>query len=398
MKTQLLMSVFLTNKSLGFDYKLADNQKNLKIDQLVSTLHSMSILGTDSQAFYISYDEEFQQYKELIDRFIAEHYSNPAVNDFRLETYSQWKNASDSVPADVDFILLQSNADHVYTQGNCEVFDRYIQELSTLGSRTIGNISHWPESMFRAMSPLEKTHVTDGGNFIIETTNTIGTCVVSRELFKEWWSHDFTMGSRIIRPDNVFGPSVTFPSAKMLIPKKELFRHLDGYGHVGQMESYASYLRPCCTILNSKVQHLEWKKNLIKSWESSSDLPSNFLDSDANFPNIVDYISWASSYKSNFSIIRLVKMAFKINAVKVLFAYLYYLSHRPAKWHLVIFEELFIRFIVKSVIFSGSFGKNPRVKTDLTLGFSQLIDLIHLRGMTFTLKTRFKFRGCTKEG
>jgi hypothetical protein len=392
------MSVFLTNKTLGFDYKLTDNQKNLKIDQLVSTLHSMSILGTDSQVFYISYDQEFHQYKELIDQFIEEHYSNPIVNDFRLETYSQWKNASDSVPSDIDFVLLQSNADHVYTQGNREIFDRYMQELSTLGSRTIGSISHWPEYMFSAMSPLKRTHVTDGGSFIIETTNTIGTCVVSQELFKEWWSHDFTMGSRIIRPDNVFGPSVTFPSAKMLIPNQELFRHLDGYGHVGQMESYASYLRPCCTISNFKVQHLEWKKNRIKEWKSSSDLPSNYLDSDANFQDILDYISWASSYKSNFSLIRLVRRAFKINAVKVLFAYLYYLSRRPAKWHLIIFEEIFIRFIVKSVIFSASFGKNPRVKTDLTLKFSQLIDLIHLRGMTFALKTRVKLRGRTREG
>ncbi len=398
MKTQLLMTVFLTNKTLGFDYKLNDNQKNLKIDQLVSTLHSMSILGTDSQVFYISYDQEFRQYKELIDQFIAEHYSNSIVKDFRLETYSQWKDASDAVPPDIDFILLQSNADHVYTRGNYDIFNRYIQELRTLGSRTIGSISHWPESMFRAMSPLRKTHVTDGGNFIIETTNTIGTCVVSRELFKEWWSHDFTMGSKIIRPDNVFGPSVTFPSAIMLIPNMELFRHLDGYGHVGQMESYASYLRPCCTISNSKVQHLEWKKKLIREWKSSSDLPANFLDSNADFHDVIDYISWASSYKSNFSLIRLVRRAFKINVVKVLFAYLYYLSRRPAKWHQVIFEELFIRFIVKSLIFFGSFGRNPEVKTDLTLKFSQLIDLIHLRGLTFTLKTRVKFSGRAKEG
>jgi hypothetical protein len=392
------MSVFVTNKTLGFDYGLASNQQNLKIDQLVSTLHSMSILGTDSQVFYISYDQEFQQYKELIGQLITEHYSNPVVYDFRLETYSQWKNASDSVPSDTDFVLLQSNADHVYTQGNREIFDRYMQELSTLGSRTIGNISHWPESMFSAMSPLKGTLVTEGGSFLIESTNTIGTCIVSRDLFKEWWSHDFTMGSRIIRPDNVFGPSVSFPRAKMLIPNQELFRHLDGYGHVGQMESYASYLRPCCTISDFKVQHLEWKRNRIKEWKSSSDLPLNVLDSEANFDEILDYISWASSYKSNFSLVGLVRKAFRLNAAKVLVAYLYYLSRRPAKWHLIIFEEVFVRFIVKSVIFSASFNRNPRVKTDLTLKFSQLVDLIHLRGISFTLRTRFKLRGRTRRG
>ena len=61
-KTHLLMSVFVTNKTLGFDYGLTDKQKTLKIDQLISTLHSMSILNTDSQKFFISYDEEFKLY------------------------------------------------------------------------------------------------------------------------------------------------------------------------------------------------------------------------------------------------------------------------------------------------------------------------------------------------
>jgi hypothetical protein len=285
-------------------------------------------------------------------------------------------------------VLLQSNADHVYTHSNSEPFGSYIEELRGLGSRVVGNISHWPESIFTAMNPLNKVNVTHEGNFVIESTSTIGTCVVSSELFKEWWIHDFTEGKRIIRPDNVFGPSVSFPSAKMLIPKRELFRHLDGYGHIGEMEIYASHLRPCCKISNTNVEHTEWVRTKIKSWNSVSDLP--FYDSEfaGGFNALYEYISWASSYRSNFSIVSLVRKSQDVSRAKVVAVYVYYLLRRPKKAQSMIFDELFIRLFARMYIALRSLGKDNHFKNELILKFLRFIDLVHLRGIKFSLKTR----------
>ena len=106
--------------------------------------------------------------------------------------------------------------------------------------------------------------------------------------------------------------------------------------------------------------------------------------------SIVDYIFWASSYKTNFSIMRLARQAFKVNALKVFIAFLFFIARRPKKWTQVLIDEFLIRFIGKTLIFLFSLGKNPVIRSKLIFKLSQFFDLVHLRGLTFAVKTRVK--------
>jgi hypothetical protein len=390
MNTHILMSVFVTNQSLGFDYRLSGDQKNLRINQLISTLHSMSLLETQTQTFYIEYDSDNMIYKQSVSRFIIDTFPNSIIYDFRLEKFSQWQDTLKSIPGESDMIFLQGNADHVYTQDNSEAFKTFAQEVRDLDQRVIGCITHWPEAVFNVMNPLNTIKTSKKGNFISETRSTIGTCLVTPELYQEWWLKDFTEGLRIIRPDNVFGPSVSFPSAKMLTPNQEMFRHLDGYGHVGITDSFSSYLRPCCTIMNEIIVHDDWKRTRIRNWENNSDLPLNQLVIDSGFCDILDYLTWASSYRSNFSIVKIVKESFKVNTFLLITAYIYYLVRHPKKFGYVIIDEVFIRFGLTLFVSIVTFGKDQEAKKEFNFRVSQFTEMIYLRGLVFSLKSRIK--------
>lgn len=384
------MTIFLTNQTLGFDYRLKNNQENLKINQLVTTIHSMSKLNTNSQVFYIAYDTDLKHYQKLVENFIGQNYSNFKIENYRLETFEQWKRASELVPDDTDFVLLQSNADHAYTLEDAHFFNSFTSELKNLGSRAVGSISHWPESIYKVMNPLSNFKPTLGGNFIVDTTSTIGTCLVSPTLFKEWWQSDFTSGKRIIRPDNVFGPSVTFSKSRMLIPRIEMFRHLDGYGHVNNTEPYASYLRPCCIVVDDTISHEPWRNSRIREWNEYSDLPIFTSEFNTNGLSILEYLTWASSYKSNFRIIKIVRAGFKQKFYVVCILYVIFLLKHPKKWNSVFIDLIVINILIKGLVGVLHLLRKNQDSSNLNDKFSRLVELIHLRGIVYTIKSRIK--------
>jgi hypothetical protein len=269
------MSVYLTDISLGTNYGCNVSPTQSKADQLLSALHSISVLPIKYQHFYISYSDNYLWAENIINNQINQFFPNAVINNYSLETFQQWKDATLQIPSDVDQILLKTNHDHVYTPESSTDFEKFSTHLEQYKPRYIGEITHWPEficlNRFSLNSDIAQKD--DYQSFHTLTTDAIGTCLVSKELFLEWWVRDFTQGKKIIRPDNPFGPSIEFQKAHRFLPSTELFRHLDGYGHIGIKTPIAGPIRACCQIENNVVKHQNWSYGKVGSEKRSIDLP-----------------------------------------------------------------------------------------------------------------------------
>lgn len=251
-KCLMLVSVFITNEGLGTDYKLPAGFDGNKIDQFISTLVSMAKISTEEQWFFINYSNDFEKYSNEINKFIYANFTNPRIFPFRLEYYQDWKKCSDMILENIKYILLQGNADHVYLPHTSLNLDHLISILDSVEERAMAEISHWPESIYYA-NRLTVNAIDIGNHQLIASDDApLGTTLLTTKLFADFWIQDFTNGSRIVRLDNPFGPSVIVKDAIRIIPPFELFRHLDGYGHTGIKLRGASFLRPSHKLHDSK--------------------------------------------------------------------------------------------------------------------------------------------------
>jgi len=311
-KIHLLVSVRLTEIHISPREIYGEITQFSKVDQFISALHSMEKLEFNSQVFYINLDEGYAWAKDFIAQSINSKFPEARIYWYQLTTFELWKTASDQVPKDTDQILLFTNHDHAYVASSESLFREFAHSCQEVGSRVIGAISHWPEVV--GQLKLRSTSLPTANKakvFLGKTDWTIGTCLISRELFAEWWIEDFTQGANIVRPDNPFGPSVRFSEATLVVPYFELFRHMDGYFHAGINSPSALAIKPCCNLSSNGIEHTNWKFSRI-SRNEAGDLPAitfhnNTLDSDS----LLELLILASSHKVNIA--RLWKLSQLLN-------------------------------------------------------------------------------------
>jgi hypothetical protein len=250
------MTVKLTDVPLPNSPMYSNRIVSNKIDQFLTSIHSMSVLKLETQDFYLSLGNEYKKYSKILRNRILELYPNSRIKFFRLEKYIQWQFAVKQIPKDSDLVLLQSNHDMAYVNRDPDFFYEFAKCVSDSEKPKYGNLIFWPEALGR--SQFKSYYASPDrffGVFSNTTTSADGTCLISRRFFESWWESDFTNGSKIVRPDNPFGPWVKFSAIEQIFPSIELFRHMDGSGHVGNYAPIAGAFRACCTIKNEKVIH-----------------------------------------------------------------------------------------------------------------------------------------------
>lgn len=311
----LLVSVFITNKSLqGIVKPISYSSSSSRLDEFLTTMHSMSQLGFESCDFYLEFDEIYKEYSPLVLRWLKEIYPSARFYSHRLSTFIEWQQAEKNIPKHNKLILLQTNFDHPYIAEIPECFFQFCGQIDALSNRAIGNITHWPEAISSLMNPWRKhnNNYVRGSVYIDECEEVIGTCLVTRQLFNEWWTNDFTNGAKIIRPDNPFGPGVRFLTAQSVTPKIELFRHMDGYGNVFIKSPWAQGIRPCCIFKNGDIIHTDWTRGTPKSKSKNLteliDLPKvPFNSYTANKTTVTNLILIAGSHRIDFRILKNLK-------------------------------------------------------------------------------------------
>lgn len=301
-KVHLLISVFLTDKTLSGAVSYGSNVSSTqnKVDQFLSVIHSISRLKFASGDVYVSFDEEYRWAEEITLRTIADTFPFARIFRARLETFDGWKAAGERIPSEVTTILLKTNHDHAFVHESVEEFETFTHRLASLGDRFVGAVTHWPESVDRDDLVYMDNPPGQIPYFLTSTTWTIGTCLVSKILFLEWWEKDFTGNSRIIRPDNPFGPSVEFSPCIYVVPTAEFFRHLDGYGHSKVRAPVAGPLRACCVVDNDQVRHRGWVRGFFLLGDRGAELPFLPQEHENSIGRCINLLLLASSHSINF--------------------------------------------------------------------------------------------------
>lgn len=348
-KIHLLISVYLTDTPLGdpnFYGKNISPTQN-KVEQFLSTIHSLSNIQFNSAEIYFAVSSNYYEFIDIICEHIKLYIPNAKIYKRRLEFFLDWKNASKNIPSDSDVVLLKNNHDHVFTHSNPLAFYKFINDLNFFNKQYVGEISHWPESIGNLRSGRWVKFKNEDHYFVTSATKTIGTCLIRPDFFQSWWTKDFTNGSRIVRPDNPFGPWVEFDPISRIVPTCEFFRHLDGYGYAKVTAPIASSLRACCKLEENSVKHIAWKKGNYFHSRKIFDLPSEPKVLEVN--NIVTLINLAllgSAYKVNLRNLWYLTKGFKFKFSRFSFLVLF----------LCVTDKFFLRKILNLClpIYSGN--------------------------------------------
>jgi len=315
----LIISVYLTDIALtpaGFYGKNISSSQN-KVDQFLSTIHSVSKINFSSAEIHFECDKNYQIYEPLIQNFIKDHVPQAIIYSNRMEYFKDWHESAERIPKGADLVLLKTNHDHVFVPPTEFEFRVFADSISTFPDNWIGEISHWPESLGNLRDG-RWTRTPDNkiSTFNSWANHTIGTCLIPTSFFRSWWRNDFTDGSRIVRPDNPFGPWVTFPSTMRIVPAMEFFRHLDGYGYAKVNAPIASAIRSCCRVNENQISHTEWTKGRFILNIKKYDLPvSPSLKIINSITTGIELILLASAYKVNLRNIVKVISSFKFKGL-----------------------------------------------------------------------------------
>ena len=284
MKNVLLVSVFITNKSLNPPGNLGHSRTGSSVERLeifLTSLRSWSKLQLENPYFFIELDDDFEEYKDLVASEIESNFINPLIEWKRLLYFEDWAKISAVLKnLNVDLITLLANDDHAYVHPDSKPFKDFSNEVIAKSEmnngRALGDLTHFPGpirtlSLYSSFNPDKASRPR---SLVVKTIH--GCCLVTPKLFVEWWAIDFTNGTRIPRPDNPFGPSVEFMSAHLLIPSVEILRHMDGLGEGTRISRKYNVLRPSLRILigdlsqsyssSGKLVDTPWKYGL---WPSS---------------------------------------------------------------------------------------------------------------------------------
>jgi hypothetical protein len=297
-KIHLLMSVYITDESL-YDKGLSNYQVSLtqnKAEQFLTVINSLKTIEFNTAEIHYEVSIAYLKWIDIINDQIRLCIPNATIHSKRLEYFNQWQKVSTVIPSDTETILLKTNHDHAFLHDNPSLFYKFIRDINVSGQNYIGEISHWPEAIGNSRSGKWIKNENQSNYYsITNTTNTIGTCLVNPEFFKSWWNQDFTDGSRIVRPDNPFGPSVYFEPVKKIVPNCEFFRHMDGYGHQKIYAPIASPIRVRVYVVQDRVHVTEWTKGDFLLTRNSYDLPPEPKLSDVNSLKILINIALLST-------------------------------------------------------------------------------------------------------
>ena len=259
---KLLLTVFLTPDYITKYRTSAINKKSGsefdRIDKFLTMVDSIKNIDWESVEIYLSMDPSWERFRPEITKYLHGIFPNSVLGE-RLSLVSEWRSAIENF-SDEDTILLQANDDHILVPDSISYLKDLEKKMAGDESIKMSCVTHFPE--FRGLLHKEKELQPVGEENVILVDNAIGTLLVKAHFLKSWFSsQNFPSDIKIVRPDNPFGKSVSFPPSKLLIPDKEIMRHMDGYSH-------ALLYRPLPPIRNTKLFSEKSKTiNDLKPWK-----------------------------------------------------------------------------------------------------------------------------------
>jgi len=198
-----------------------------------------SRISFHKSTFYLDFEENLRQFRPVIEQLIRKLYPNCEIYPFRLSKYAEWYNVSQSLALNSEeLILLLTYDDHAFIGINTSELNSVADTLVSLNNKNLGVesygvLSHFPEAMgsipyFKLLHNLW----TLNGSFVVPHSKPLGAILISPSHFYGWFKQDIWKTSRLVSPENPFGPSVITKNSLGILPRREIMRHLDSYQHI----------------------------------------------------------------------------------------------------------------------------------------------------------------------
>ena len=238
-KTHLIFSTLVTEKR-RFHHKGTQRFSNRdRVSIFLSTLESFKFLPIDTADFYLEFDETTSWASSVIIEIIRGLPFTINLNHKRLANYEDWLHSTKSIDLiQSQSLLLLTYDDHIFLKSSTDELKRLnmrrFQIAKDLGKKNIlVHLSHYPETHGLIMlAKASRSLLKIENDFLIPVVIPIGTIIISPEDYVDWFKMDFTDGKKFVAPENPFGKSIILNEAQYLIPRTEIFRHLDAYNHV----------------------------------------------------------------------------------------------------------------------------------------------------------------------
>jgi len=234
----LFFNVFITPKGLKHSY----NRNGLKsFDNFDIFYYCLSTIAPiykwSKIILQIKLDEAYKHREEELKFHIANIFNPPYTLriGFRNERQKDWIKTIEEL--DDELIFYSCNHDHIFIDNNYEyfrgcvdVFKKYQNEVGMFA------LSHYPDYI-----PLIKTkpYKIDGPVFITDTPESASFTIITKSLWKKWWTEVDFGDAYLPRSDwgaQLVGHNVHH--SNFLVPSREIFRHFDGYHNIVNPTSY----------------------------------------------------------------------------------------------------------------------------------------------------------------
>jgi hypothetical protein len=242
---------------------ISSDAKQDRLYKFFTTLNSIKNLNVNNSSFYLKIDDDFQFAIPRIKDFIKENFENSKLEFDRIDTFDGWKKVFEQVTEDQ--ILWLTYDDHAYVPIDNLEFNRLRQVLYRADellpqSIIFGDLSHFPEKIsgFEYFKALKTMHKIDD-YLLIPNEKPLGVVIVNTKKLQNNWKFDFTNGNKIVSPENPFGPSFVAKGGLGIIPRNELFRHLDGYNHISLSSPFEAILMPDSNV-NEKINEFKFQR------------------------------------------------------------------------------------------------------------------------------------------
>lgn len=240
-KLSILINVKLTDdRNLSSYYRHPWVKRDDRGDVFKYALASYSSFDSFVEKYhlFIELEGQYVERKKEFEEFIFSIFPKEKINLcwYRHTNRNQWKYFCDSEVDDDEVILLLCNDDHVFIDYNTDMIENSINVLNEdQDPHSAVYISHWPEQM--VLSFYKNAELTKDKNFFKFKWNNFDSIQMMKGArLKKYWENDWNSNA-LYRTDSLaeFGFEL---ESDFYSPTREIFRHYDGYSHVGNIENF----------------------------------------------------------------------------------------------------------------------------------------------------------------
>ncbi len=306
-----------------------------RVSIFLTTINSLAVLPITTSDFYIELDSTTEWARDLIYGAIRNLPFQVNLIENRLEYYLDWVSACESINSiNPNQVMLLTLDDHVFVNKNIKEFERISKIQIEVGKsmpelNSMVLLSHFPET--HALVPIAScinSLVKYKKDLLVPVVVPIGAILLSHKELSAWFQNDFTGKNKFVNPENPYGAHVFVKNGYYIVPRFELFRHLDAYSHIGLKGWPYQVMNPFITVSNN--QKIEITK---QPWEFTASCKKPRTKLSTTYLNdsklIGDFLGFcASILKSNsirvsFKSINLVNIEYGMSRKSILFTLIY---------------------------------------------------------------------------